>query len=185
MSFFHVDLNRLEDPKVALRKEARENNVFIVLAILFAALVFVVGRSAGDLGRKQRELTAMRADLKAQVEALERDSNFVSEEDVKSLSELERKRVLWTRKLAAFSELTGDKIVLTKVHYQRQKLILEGLAETAPGGNRFELVSAFIDRLKAAPDIGRDFLKVEFVSSKRLDFQGQELLSFEVACLPK
>lgn len=185
MSFFRVDLNKLEDPNAALRKERAENRVFIALALLFAGLVFFAGKSTAGLGGKLRELKAMKADLKAQVEALERDSNYVSEEDVKTLSELERKRVLWTRKLAALSDLTGDKIVLTMVRYQRNQLLVQGLAEAGTGGNRFELVSAFIDRLQADADFGRDFRKVEFVSSKRIDFQDQGLINFEVACLPR
>lgn len=185
MSFFRIDLNQLEDPNLALRKERGENRVFIGLALLLAGLVFAAGRSTAALGGKLRELRAMRADLESQVEALEKDSNYVSEEDVASLSELERKRVLWTRKLAALSELTGDRIVLTEVRYQRGDLVLQGLAETAAGGNRFELVSAFIDRLQGSPDFARDFRKAEFVSSKRLDFQDQDLISFEVACLPR
>jgi Tfp pilus assembly protein PilN len=185
MSFFRIDLNRLEDPSLALRKERRENYVFYVLAGLFAALVAWASVSTRDLGRKLRELRALRADLQGQLDAVQKDSQYVSEDDVRSLFELERRRVLWTRKLDDLPELVGDKIVLTEVRYERGQLTVQGLAEAPPAGNRFELVSAFIDRLKASPDFGRDFAKVEFQSSHRLEFQGQNLLSFAVLCRPK
>jgi Tfp pilus assembly protein PilN len=185
MSFFRIDLNKLEDPGLALRKERREGYVFVALAALFAALLAWASRSTADLGGKLRELRGLRADLQAQLEALQRDSQYVSEDDVRSLFELERRRVLWTRKLNALPELVGDKIVLTDVRYERGLLTVQGLAEAPAAGNRFELVSAFIDRLKASPDFGRDFGKVEFQSSHRLDFQGQNLLSFAVLCRPK
>jgi hypothetical protein len=116
------------------------------------------------------------------LEAVRRDSQYVSEEDVRALFDLERRRMLWTRKLVALPELLGEKIVLVDVNYSRGKLTVEGIAEAQTGGNRFELVSGFIDRLKAAPEFSRDFRKVEFVSSRRLEFQGQNLLAFSVLC---
>ncbi len=185
MSFFRIDLNKLEDPSVALRKERRENYVFLCLAALFAALVVWSSRSTSDLGRKLKELRGLRADLQSQLDAVQRDSQYVSEDDVRSLFDLERKRVLWTRKLVSLPELVGQKIVLTDVRYDHGQLTVQGLAEAPPAGNRFELVSAFIDRLKASTDFGRDFAKVEFLSSHRLDYQGQNLLSFQVLCRPK
>jgi hypothetical protein len=183
MSFFRIDLNKLEDPTVAFRKERRESYVFVALAALFACLVAWAARSASDLGGKVRELSGMRDDLQARLEAVRRDSQYVSEEDVRALFDLERRRVLWTRKLAALPELLGEKIVLVDVRYSRGKLTVEGIAESQAGGNRFELVSGFIDRLKAAPEFSRDFRKVEFQSSRRLEFQGQNLLAFSVLCL--
>lgn len=185
MSFFRIDLNKLEDPSVALRKERRESYLFIALALLFAALVAWASRSAGKLGHKVRELRGLKAGLQSQLDAMRRDSQYVSEEDVRSLFELERRRVLWTRKLNAMPFLAGEKIVLTNLNYQRGRLTVEALAEAPAGGNRFELISSFIDSLKAAPEFGRDFGKVEFQSSKRVDFQGQGLLAFTVLCLPK
>lgn len=185
MSFFRIDLNKLEDPTLALRKERRENWVFVILAVLFAGLAGWAARSASDLGGKVRELSGLRDDLESQLEALQRDSQYVSEEDVRALFDLERRRVLWTRKLAALPELLGEKIVLVDVRYSRGRLTVEGIAEAPAGGNRFDLVSGFIDRLKAAPDFRRDFRKVEFLSSRRLEFQGQNLLAFSVLCLPE
>ena len=192
MSFFRINLNRLADPTVALRKERRESYAFLLSACLFAALSVTAGRYNGALEGKLRELRGLRTDLKSQIEALERDSDFVSEEDVRALNDLDQKRIFWTRKLVSLAALTGDKIAFTGINYEQGKLILEGIAEAgaaghavAGGGNKFELVSAFIDRLQASPDFARDFRKVEFLSSKRVDFQDQALLSFEVACLPK
>lgn len=185
MSFFRIDLNRLEDPSLALRKERRESYLFMILAALFAGLVVWAASSASSQGGKVRELRGLRDDLQSQLEAVRRDSQYVSEEDVRALFELERRRVLWTRKLTALPELLGEKIVLVDVRYARGKLTVEGIAEAQATGNRFELVSGFIDRLKAAPDFSRDFGKVEFQSSRRLEFQGQNLLAFSVLCLAK
>jgi Tfp pilus assembly protein PilN len=185
MSFFRIDLNRLEDPSLALRKERRENYALMAMAVLCAALAVWAGKSVGRLGGKLEDLRSLRSDLTARLEALERDSQYVSEEDVRSLFDLERRRVLWSRKLGALPELVGEKIVLTSVQYQRGELTVEGIAEVPPAGNRFELVSAFIDRLKGSPEFSRDFRKVEFRSSRRLDFQAQNILVFEVACLPR
>lgn len=190
MSFFRINLNRLEDPSAAFRKERRVSYAFLALACLFAALCVTAGRYNGAMEGKIRELRGLRADLKSQIEALESDSDYVSEEDVRALHDLDRKRVFWTRKLVSLAGLTGDKIVFTGIAYDQGKLTLEGVAEAgslgkASGGNKFELVSAFIDRLQASEEFARDFRKVEFLSSRRVDFQDQSLLSFEVTCLPK
>jgi Tfp pilus assembly protein PilN len=176
---------------VALRKERRESYAFPVLAVLFAALTAIAGRYTGSLNGKLTELRGLRADLRSQIEALERDSEYVSEEDVRALNDLDQKRIFWTRKLVSLADLTGDKIVFTRIQYDAGKLTLEGVAEAGssahPGGagNKFELVSAVIDRLQASADFARDFRKVEFLSSKRVDLKDQALLSFEVICLPK
>ncbi|HKP96841.1 MAG TPA: PilN domain-containing protein [Fibrobacteria bacterium] len=190
MSFFRINLNRLADPTAALRKERRESYAFLALAGLFAALTVTAGRYNGAMESKIRELRGLRSDLNSQIEALERDSDFVSEEDVRALHDLDRERIFWTRKLVSLAGLTGDKIVFTGIRYDQGKLSLEGVAQAGTvgrgeGGNKFELVSAFIDRLQASADFARDFRKVEFLSSKRVDFQDQTLLSFEVICLPK
>jgi hypothetical protein len=190
MSFFRINLNRLEDPTVALRKERRESYAFPVLAALFALAAVVAGRQAGALDGKLKELRTLKTDLITRIEALERDSDYVSEEDVRALHDIDRGRIFWTRKLVSLAELTGDKIVFTRIGYAGGRLELTGVAQAgsaaaAAGGNRFELVSAFIDRLQASQEFARDFRKVEFVNSKRVDFQDQALLSFEVVCLPK
>jgi hypothetical protein len=189
MSFFRINLNRLEDPTIALRKERRESYAFPVLAALFALAAVVAGRQAGALDGKLKELRDLKANLISRIEALERDSDYVSEEDVRALHDIDRGRIFWTRKLVSLAELTGDKIVFTRIGYANGRLELTGMAQAgtaaAAGGNRFEVVSAFIDRLQASREFTRDFRKVEFVNSKRVDFQDQALLSFEVVCLPK
>jgi Tfp pilus assembly protein PilN len=191
MSFFRINLNRLEDPTLALRKQRRETWGLLVLAGGLLTLVVLTSQYLGGLRGKIQRLESVRSDLFHQIDALERDSNYVSEDDVRSLHDLDRQRTFWTRKLVSLAELLGEKIVLTRVDYDGSRLTLDGLIDAGTAdhrgtsGNQFSKVSAFVDSLQASPEFSRDFRKVEFLSSRRLDFQDQDLLNFAVLCQPK
>ncbi len=185
MNCFRIDLNKLEDPALARRKERRQNLLFLGLGLLFlgvAACVYALDRS---LDSRLRELRSARSGLAAELETLESGATYLAEDDVRALHELVEQRIFWSRKLEDLSRITGDKVALTHVAYGDEGLFIKGVSELPEGANRFDRVTAFIDSLKASEEFARDFGKVEFKSSSRQPLMDKEILAFEVLCLPK
>jgi Tfp pilus assembly protein PilN len=185
MIYFRINLNKLEDPAVKRRQEIREAARFAALNLfLLALLVFTLvwsGRLSGKVGEFERK----KADLREQIRKLEESRDYISEQDVRSLSSLDSQRVFWAGKLERLAALSGDNIAITNLRLQNANLYLEGVAKVKKTENNFNIVSDFIENIKAEPVFTRDFKKIEFRSSSRLDFMDQPILHFEILCYPK
>jgi len=180
MNYFRINLNKLEDKELLLRKQRAELGLYLGLTSLIVALLLAVLTIHARLSSKADEFKKYIADLNAQIQALQKDENFVSEEEVYALDRLDGARVFWTKKLESFANLTEDKIALTEIKYERGSLSVKGVARVSRTTNNFDLVSGFIERIKAEPAFTRDFRKIDFRSSSRVDFMEQDLLNFEI-----
>ncbi len=185
MSFFRVNLNKLEDPHALERRERGENSVFFALALGFFLLLALVIYWNARLSTKLNALTEVRRQMNAELEVLTRDARFVSEKDVRALDALNRGRVLWTPKLVAISALAGNHLALTRMEYKNGGLRIEGITEAAGKVSPFDRVSQFIARLQADSSFQRDFTRIEFEQSHRLVFQNQNLQEFALICHPR
>jgi hypothetical protein len=182
MNYFHINLNRLEDPSALRKKESRELAAFLVPAVLLLVLVVSAAYLDAVLLKKLNHFQHSARDLRSQIESLEKNQNFISEKDVRALSRLESKRVFWTGKLECLAALAGQDVALTELRFSHGKLYIRGIARAQKTENNFTTISSFVERVKAEPAFSRDFKKIEFLSSTRLDFMGQDILNFEFAC---
>jgi outer membrane murein-binding lipoprotein Lpp len=180
MNYFRINLNKLEDKELALRKKRAEMGLYLGLAFLILGLLLAALTINARLSAKENEFKHTVMDLNAQIQALQKDENFVSEKEVFALDRLNSARVFWTRKVEALAALTGNKIALTEIKYERSILSMKGVARVSRTNNNFDLVSDFIERIKAEPAFSRDFRKIDFRSSSRVDFMDQDLLNFEI-----
>jgi Tfp pilus assembly protein PilN len=180
MNYFRINLNKLEDKDLALRRQRAEMGLFMGLTSLILGLVLVALVINTRLSAKVNESKRIIGSLNAQIQALRNDENFVSEQEVFALDQLDGARIFWTKKLEYLANLTGDKIALTEIKYERGTLSIRGVAKVSRAVNNFDLVSDFIERLKAEPAFTKDFRKIDFRSSNRADFMDQDLLNFEI-----
>lgn len=180
MNYFRINLNKLEDKELALRKKRAELGLYLALTFLVFGLLLAALAINSRLARKADDFKRTTADLNAQILALRQGENFVSEQEVFALDRLNRARIFWTRKLEALAALTGDKIALTEIKYERSVVSIRGVARVSKTTNNFDLVSGFIERIKAEPDFSRDFKTIDFRSSSRVEFMDQDLLNFEI-----
>lgn len=185
MNYFRINLNKLEDPARKRREELRLLARFgalnlCLLVLLVTALVWTIQMSG-----KLTEFEKLKADLKVQIRKLEANKNYISEQDVRSLKKLDNQRIFWTQKLEALAALSGSNIVLTSLRLQGGNLYLEGVARVKKNENNFNVVSGFIERIKELEYFTRDFKRIEFKSSTRIDFMDQPVLTFEITCYPK
>lgn len=180
MNYFRINLNKLEDKELLVRRARSEVLLYAGLTLLVFALLLAGLTINARLAGKEREFKRVISDLEAKISALRQDENFVSEQEVFALDRLDGARIFWTRKLESLANGTGDKIALTEIKYERGILSVKGVARVNRSTNNFELVSDFIERLKAEPAFTRDFRKIDFRSSNRVDFMDQDLLNFEI-----
>jgi hypothetical protein len=180
MNYFRINLNKLEDKDLVVRRMRAELGLYLGLTSLIVAFLLAAMAIHGRLSGKAAEFKRIIADLNGQINALRQDENFVSEQEVYALDRLDGARVFWTRKLESLANLTGDKIALTEIKYERGALSVRGVARVNKTVNNFDLVSDFIERIKAEPGFTKDFRKIDFRSSNRVDFMEQDLLNFEI-----
>jgi Tfp pilus assembly protein PilN len=180
MNYFRINLNKLEDKELALQHKKRELLKYAVLTglvlLLFAVALTINGKLASKVNSFNRTISS----LNKQIDSLQQNENFVSEEEVYSLDRLNSSRVFWTKKLETLAEITGNSIALTEIKYERTVLLIRGVARVSRANNNFEVISGFIERLKAEPSFFKDFKAIDFRSSSRVDFLEQNLLNFEI-----
>lgn len=180
MNYFRINLNKLEDKELALQLQKKELYRYAALTalivLLFAIALVINGKLASKVNSFDRAIT----DLNRQIDSLQQKENFVSEEEVYALDRLNSSRVFWTKKLETLAAITGNAIALTEIKYERSTLLIRGVARVSRSNNNFEVISSFIDRLKAEPAFSRDFKTIDFRSSERIDFMEQDLLNFEI-----
>lgn len=185
MTYFRINLNKLEDPSIAKARERREQLLYAVFALFFLVLLCAALSWNSRLNGRIKLFKHDRTELTERIRQLETDRNFISEKDVRSLDGLDSRRLLWTGKLEALSRACSEAVAVTEMRFSRGNLFLKGVARADKSGNNFERVSGFIDRLKKEPALTGDFTRIEFRASSRFDFLDQTLLGFEVVCYPK
>jgi Tfp pilus assembly protein PilN len=184
MTYFRINLNRLEDTAAAQRKARAGLVLFIGLALAAACLLFSALYINARLGAKVRAFERTARDLDAQIQSLRQSGRYISEEEVYSLDRLNGQRIFWTRKLESLAALVGDRIALTEIKYERSVLYVRGIARLDRGKNNFGLVSDFIERIKAEAAFARDFHEIDFRSSNRVEYMDQNLLNFDIVMNP-
>jgi Tfp pilus assembly protein PilN len=184
MTYFRINLNRLEDTAAAQRKARAGLALFIGLAFaaacLFAGALYLNAR----LGAKVRAFERTARELDAKIQKLRQSGQYISEEEVYSLDRLNSRRVFWTRKLETLAGLVGERIALTEIKYERGVLYVRGIARLDRGQNNFGLVSDFLERIKAEAAFARDFREINFRSSNRVEYMDQDLLNFDIVMNP-
>lgn len=180
MNYFRINLNKLEDKELALQLKKSELYRYAALTAVILLLFIAALSINGRLSSKVKSFDTIITNLNRQIDSLQQKENFVSEEEVYSLDRLNSSRVFWTRKLETLAVLTGNSIALTEIKYERSTLLIRGVAKVSRTNNNFEVISGFIDRLKAEPSFSRDFRTIDFRSSERIDFMEQDLLNFEI-----
>lgn len=182
MNYFHINLNKLEDPSAARRLKAREVLVFAAFALVYCLFAGLGGHVYGKLNKKGHAFGKAARQLETEINRLEQSENYISEFEVRELYRLNNQRVLWTGKLETLAAEVGAHVAVTGLRYVHGKLTIEAIARMRNGRNQFNIISDFMSRLKADGRFIKDFPQVEFLSSKRQEYEGQTYIKFELLC---
>jgi Tfp pilus assembly protein PilN len=182
MNYFQINLNKLEDKSVLVRRARRERLRLALLVITLVGLTAWYVTFTARLGEKRREFEGVIDNLTVQLTSLQQAEQFISEADVADLHQLTQERIFWTEKLEILAEVVDTTIALTGFVYDDAKLVLRGITRVDKRSNSFPQISLFIDTLKQREEFTRDFPRIEFSSSDRITAKGQDIMSFEVVC---
>jgi Tfp pilus assembly protein PilN len=172
----------LEDPSAARRLKAREVLVFAAFALVYCLFVVLGGHVYGKLNKKENAFRKAARQLETEINRLEQSENYISESEVRELYRLNNQRVLWTGKLETLAAEVGAHVAVTGLRYVHGKLYIEAIARMRNGRNQFNIISDFMSRLKTDGRFVKDFPQVEFLSSKRQEYEGQTYIKFELLC---
>jgi hypothetical protein len=125
--------------------------------------------------------------IQSKIDQLEASSDFLSPEDIFTLSHVTRQRLTWSKKLSILGDILPRDVAITNLILDDdQKLFtIRGISKVKADIKDLDLVVAIIDILKSQPDFSSDFSDIKFQSSQRIKHGEQELVKFEIACTLK
>jgi len=107
--------------------------------------VWLLGRGYSYLiQRKESEITS----VKQKISELRKQGKNLSKNDILSLAELERNRVLWARNLQLIGKMMPDDMALTSIKYRNSKILIGGIAVVYEDRKDYNIIHGFINTLK-------------------------------------
>lgn len=181
---FTVNLNKGEArAELAVRRQRRTQRIVMAVFVLaFLALGALNLNSHMELNSVIEEKKEKIADIERQLEELQRKGQNVSKQDVLSLSKLEKKRFLWTKRLEVLAEILPEDMAITGMEFHNFDFTIRAISQIKKNQKEFDQVVAFMDMLKGTPFFYQDFKGIRFEKSSRIDVEDQDILSLAIIC---
>lgn len=177
--------NRLDQFEgVQKRRKVISLSFFFLLVLIGIGFMVYKSYQVHNIIKQQKaELLA----IQSKIDQLEASSDYLSPEDIYTLSHVTRERMTWSDKMAILGDILPQDIAITNLTLDdSQKLFLiKGISKVKSDIKDLDLVVAIIDILKSQPDFSSDFSEIKFQSSQRIKHNDQEIVKFEIACLLK
>ncbi len=182
---FKVNLNKtaIENREQKVSKRKFWLGLFCYFLLLGAFVAFGYWRDQ-LIEEKIAERQGRLDQIEAELDALQQNPRYVSEEDVDVLAELEQNRLLWTSKLGALPQVLPEKAVYTKLYFDssQNKFVIQGLTDIRKDQKELDFVLMLIDAIRANQKLSADFIEVDFDYSKRAEVGEQTVLDFGIIC---
>ena len=184
--YFQINLNKtaLQDKAEAQYKKQFWSAVLIYLIIL-GVLSYFLYKNDVKINEKIATKKEIITEIEEKLRTLEQSTRYVSEEDVLALASWEKNRLLWTKKMTALADILPVNMVYTKMIYDHNQLIINGIAEIREEQRELNLVLNLVNAIKAEERLMKDFYDVQFVYSNRISAGGQQVLQFSIKCFVK
>ncbi len=184
--YFQINLNKtaLQDKAESQYRQQFWTSVIIYLLII-AALGYIMYQNDVKVSEKVAAKEQVLSETEEELRSLEQRTEYVSEEDVLALASWEKNRLLWTKKMTALADILPINMVYTKLIYNRDLLIINGIAEIREGQKELDLVLNLVNAIKDENRLMKDFYNVQFVYSNRISAGGQQVLQFSIKCAVK
>lgn len=185
--YYSINLNKASnrfDQFEQAQKRRRAATFGVFLAII-ALAIGVVGYKAY---KTQKTIDSYRAELQSiedRIAKLEASSDYLSPEDLYTLANITRNRMIWSEKLEILGNILPKDVALTELSYDHDMnaFIIKGISKVKAGMKDLDLVVAIINVVKGQEDFSHDFSEIKFQSSRRVKNREQEMVKFEIACL--
>jgi hypothetical protein len=187
--YYKINLNKASnrlDQFENTKKRRKIISLSLFLLLVLAGSGFVVYKA----NQIQKVINSQKAELQSiqdKINQLEASSDNLSPEDIFTLANVERNRLIWSEKLAALGNIMPKDIAITELSYDYslKAFVIRGVSKVKPDLKDLDLVVSIIDLMKAQPEFGAEFSEIKFQSSQRIKHNEQEIVRFEIACLLK
>ena len=179
MNLIKINLNQtVSKAQLEQLKEERNRWVlfgFIVLLFIgFGTWFYIVNHKlANNISKWENTIEV----IKNKTEALTTTGKInLSKIDIKNLHKFEKKRIYWSKKFLALSEMTPEDMAITRFEFKGKNFSLEGIGNLEEGEKPLEIVKDFMDEIDANDTFNKDFknLKVWKVKSNTKGSKSEE-----------
>ena len=185
--YYKINLNKASNrlDQFALKQRRRK---MILIGFYFFVVVVISAVAIFKTAQSHSRISGMRAELQQiedEINRLQTSSEHLSPQDIYTLAELANGRLTWTEKLDVLGRILPKDVTLTGLDYDYQinTLQIKGITKVNPRMKDLDLVTSIIDIIKNNPDFSKGFIDIKFGGSDRIKHQGQEIISFQIACL--
>jgi len=181
---FLINLNRGEGREEKLAKWRRRKESLVLTAFL---LIFLILTSFNYNNHKSMQNLIQTKEQKIarvnrELDELKRQGQNVSKDDVMAIARLEQTRFLWTKKFFAIADMLPKNAAVTGMEFNNDAFIISYIAKVKKEEKDFDKISEIMELMKGTEDFYEDFASIKFDQSHRIVVEGQDILSFQVAC---
>jgi hypothetical protein len=187
--FYKINLNKASN-RLDQFEGVQKRRKIVSLSFFFLLVLIGIGFMVYKSYQVHKVIVQQKAELQAiqsKIDQLEASSDYLSPEDIFTLSHVARGRMTWSEKMAILGDILPQDVAITNLSLDdSQKLFLiKGISKVKADIKDLDLVVAIIDILKSQPDFSSDFSEIKFQSSQRVKHGDQEIVKFEIACMLK
>lgn len=181
--YFKINLNKFGEMKL---QQERERSTFIKAIVSFglgALILFgLVIYLDSILAKKVETRRNFLAETERQIASYQKNTEFLSKNDLDLLAETFTDRLFWAKKLVALSQEIDSKMAITQFTYKNGVLSLNGVTPIQPTQREFDLIDSFIAKLKANTQISSDFPEIKYARASRDKVKDTDILRFQIDC---
>jgi cell division protein FtsL len=184
---YSVNLNKASN-RMDQFEQMQKRRKFISLLAFYVAMMVIAGAVGYRSYRTEQKIKDIRGEvefIEKKIAELETSSDFLSPEDIFTLSEVASTRLVWSEKMSVLGNILPKDVAITELVFDdRLKVFLiKGISKVKPNLKDLDLVVSIIDVVKSNEDFSSDFSEIKFQSSQRIKQSDQEMVKFEIACL--
>lgn len=181
--YFKINLNKFGEQRLQAEKEKKTFITAIVffvlgLIVMIAGWVYVNGMAKLRVENRQKYY----AETQKQLESFQTSADYLSSADLDRLAETFTNRIFWAKKMIALGQEIDDKLAVRKFSFANGVLTLNGITEVDKNVKELDLIQAFINRLKANPEISNDFPQIKSGQITRQIVKDTAILEFVIEC---
>jgi Tfp pilus assembly protein PilN len=175
--------NRLDQFAVKQQRKRMMAIGFYLLVIVAITVLAVTKTTQGH--SKIKTLRAELAQIQGEIDQLQASSEYLSPDDIFTLAQAANTRLTWTEKLDVLGRILPRDVAITGLEYDFNinMLMIKGITKVNPNLEDLDLVMSIVDIIKKDANFTKGFNDIKFSGSNRIKHQGQEVITFEIACM--
>jgi Tfp pilus assembly protein PilN len=184
--FYKINLNKASNRMDQYAVKQQRKRV-MAIGFYFFVILAISALAIGKATQSHNVIKSMRADLaqiQSEIDKLQASSEYLSPEDIFTLAQVANNRLTWTEKLDVLGQILPRDVTITGLEYDYNVnlLLIKGMTKVNPTLEDLDQVMAIVDVVKKDSNFAKGFNNIKFNGSNRIKRQGQEIITFEIAC---